>query len=320
MDKITNKHKEEKNLPFKSIENKNTDYQGKEIIVSINIPRTSNCEKETRIINYDEKYTVNLKFRKYSVNKDSPWKIKKITLEEFKSYEFINKIIKSTLESKIISLENLKIKLNINKKDNIIFSAFSKEDWDKIFLHNENDEFLKSIISDHNTIKLEYELIDINKNFNEIANKCDLQNKLIENLFQCIFSNENIKKQILDNLQLNVMNEKNMSNNFIDTNKEIFKKQYLKILYDYSDKVYETIYNNIKNYENLQDDLKKVNLDQELDFEDLENINISNNEILDEKSQFSIDESINYRSSFNLEKQEEMISKLIIESRNSLYK
>lgn len=275
---------------------------------------------------------VNLKYRKFTTNKNHPWKIKEISLDELNSYNFIINLIKSSLDSSISNSENLKINFHINKKDKIICSVSSKEDWELNFNENKKkDDFLKTIISEHKTIKIEYELHDLNKNFNDIANKLDLQNKIIENLFESLKNNEKIKKEITENLKIKIAKED--SNDKI--NNEIFKSRYAKILQDYTEKVYETLLNNIRNFQSLQDDLKKINLDQELDFNKFddfaenqnfhnENFNLNDNNFLennefDQELNSYANQGISYRSSYNLDNKDEMISKLIIETRNSLF-
>lgn len=277
---------------------------------------------------------VNLKYRKFTTNKNQPWKIKEISLAEMTSYDFLIKLLKASLDPSISNSENLKIIFHINKKDKIYASVNSKEDWEANFSLNKKDEFLKAVISEIKTIKIEFELQDLNKNFNEIANKLDLQNKIIENLFEALKENEIVKQEITECLErkLNLITKEKEKENSSAESKmqsEIFKSKYAKIMQDYIDKVYETLFNNINNFQSLQDDLKKINLDKEFDFnkfddfweEDFDNKFPQGSEELQHQDDFDFfgDEGICYRSSFNLDNKEEMISKLIIETRNSLF-
>jgi len=278
------------------------------------------------------KEKVNLKFRKYTLNKNNPWKIKEISLDDLPSYFYIVKLLRASLDPKISNSENLKIIFHINKKDKIHASVNSKEDWEANFCLNKKDEFLKAIVSEHNTIKIEYELQDLNKNFNDIASKLDLQNKIIENLFEALKANETIKKEITENLRIKIIENENNPEAKIQQS-EIFKSKYAKIMQDYTEKVYEALFNNVRNFQSLQNDLKTINLDQELDFNIFDDfpvaVDIDINNKFEEKGYnqqnkddldfFEDCEDICYRSSFNLEKEDEMISKLIIETRNSLY-
>jgi len=283
----------------------------------INNPNNEINKKDlTRQMHISENDGVILKYRKFTNVKNNTWKIKIISKEDLKSYEFLINFIKDTLETNFQIAENLKINFHINKDDKIIISCMCKEDWEKHIVSNNNE---KSIVSDRNTVKLEYELLeDINKNFNEYAKKCDLQNKIIENLFYCIKNDKNINKVIVETLK-----QQKQSENFDKYRNEIFKTKYTKILNDYTEKVYDALYNNIKNFQTLQDDLKKIDLDQELEFEkfeefvedDINDFQNGNNS----KDFVKEDDEINYRSSFNFNNKDEMISKLLIETRNSLY-
>ena len=156
-----------------------------------------------------------------------------------------------------------------------------------------------------------------------MASKLDLQNEIIKNLFEAIKGNENIKKEITENLKSRLIKE-NPENKI---QSEIFKSKYAKIMQDYTEKVYDALLSNINNFQSLQDDLQKINLDQELDFNkfddfgdnDINNFEEGLREHHEEFDCFGNNEGISYRSSFNLDNKEEMISKLIIETRNSLY-
>ena len=266
---------------------------------------------------------VNIKYRKFTSNKNQPWKIKEISLEELNAYDFLIKLIKASLDPTISNSENLKIKFHVNQKEKIIAAINCKEEWEENFSINKKEEFLKTIISEHKTIKIEYELHDLAKNFNDLANKLDLQNKIIENLFESIKNKDNIKKEITENLRIKIANENSESK----MNSEIFKRRYAKILQDYTEKIYETLLNNVRNFQSLQDDLKKINLDQELDFNKFDNFdemeqndndNFEHNEHEEDFDHYG-NEGVTYRSSYNMENKDDMISKLIIETRNSLY-
>lgn len=301
--------------------------------------------------------SINLKLRRLTTVKDSPWTMKNFPKEKIISYDFILDYIKSLIEAKnpnALKSDNFRIVLRIHKNDN--FSSLTitnKEDWERLFGLRFFSELKNFIGINRNmniyTLKIEYDLQDFNKKFNECASKCDLQNKIIDNLFSCILNNEKIKKGILDNLYNNILKDKHPDKYA----QELTKKHYSKLLQDYTEKVYDTLLNNLKNFKSLQEDLNKLNLETELDFytfDDLEENNQDNsqrsfsdtqdknkfyniNKFLNENKKGdsetenlnNLDDpveplKINFRSSYNVLNHEELISRLIIETKKSIKK
>lgn len=297
---------------------------------NINNNNGNNKSNTKENFNFELIESINLKLRKLSTAKDSPWTMKNFPKEKIKSYQFIIDHIKSIIEAKnpnALKSGNYRIVLRINKNDNLSsLTVFKKEDWEMLFNSTYSNDLRNFIIINKNmniyTLKVEYELQDFNRKFNECAGKCDLNNKIIDNLIYCTSNNDKIKKELLENLCNKILKDK-ASDKYTQ---EIIKKPYIKLLQDYADKVYETLFNSLKNFKSLQEDLNQLNLDRELDFykfddsEENKNTNVetylNDSDDVDNENNFSI----NFRSSYNPKNQDELISRLITETKNSYKK